>query len=138
MPTTSSKTLHAVVVAGGIFAVAIYGYLAYSAVVPGWSQTLGPDAQPASKITYLLQDVLFFPGLPPALVAAYFFLLGKGPRDWLAGLGLVLGFVLVHYFVASLMAHSSPSVYVPLMVVELAAAIGLIVVWHRRSLAVNR
>lgn len=132
MNTTSTAILRILALVVVLFGMLLYLYLAYSAVVPGWYQTPGIHSSWREELGYVVQDVVFMPGLPPLIVAIYFLLLGRTTQDWLAGFGFVVGFVVFHYVVAVWMAHGSPTAYLPMMLAELLAAIGLIWCWQRK------
>lgn len=131
MTTTGTAILRALALAVGVLGIVVYLYLAYSAIVPGWYQTPGIHDSWERQLGYIIQDVIFFPGLPPLIVAVYFLVLGRSRRDWSAGFGFVIVFLAFHYVVAVWMSHASASIYLPMMVVELLAAVGLIWYWHR-------
>lgn len=116
-----------------LLGLAIYLLFASVAIVPGWSQTPGIHDSVWSEVAYVIQDIVFFPGLPPLMVSIYFLMLQKTPQAWKRGLLLTAIFVPIHYVVAVWMAHGSPAVYVPMMVLEFVAALGVIVRWRQQK-----
>jgi hypothetical protein len=83
-----------------------------------------------TEVWFIIGEGIFASGLPPMLVVVNFWVLGKNPRDWLGGFVFVPIFIFVHYVVVVFMAHSSPMVYAPMMVVELLSAIAIIWYWR--------
>jgi hypothetical protein len=109
----------------------LYALLFYNSRVE-WEQNLSIHESWLTEIWFVIADVIFASGLPPMLLTIYFWVLGKAPRDWLAGFAFVPLFIFVHYVVAVFMAHSSPFIYVPMMAVELLSAIAVIWYWHKK------
>lgn len=107
----------------------VYVYMLYDWHVQ-WRQDLTIHESWLTEIWFVIGYVIFASGLPPMLMVVNFWVLGKRPRDWLAGFAFVPIFIFVHYVVAVFMAHSSPFVYVPMMAFELLTAIAVILYWR--------
>lgn len=84
------------------------------------------------QLWFVLDDAIFLSGLPPLMLTIYFLILKKSVRANRTGLIYVAFFIPVHYYVAATTAHSTPEIYLPAQLIELAAASALIVFWKEK------
>lgn len=85
------------------------------------------------QLWFVLDDAIFLSGLPPLLLTIYFLILKESVRANLRGLIYVALFIPIHYFVTATTAHSTPEAYLPAQLVELVAAVALIVLWKDKG-----
>lgn len=121
------------VIAGivGVLGVALYGFFLYLMYI-GWTQGEHIHESLWSELFYIFDTAIFSAGLPPLILTIYFMFFGKTEKDWVVGLLFIILSIPIHYYVAGWTAHSEPVIYVPMQLAELAAAIGLIVYWHKK------
>jgi len=62
-----------------------------------------------------------------------FLLIKNTTKANLYGIGFVVFFIVFHYIVAAYVIHNTTSVYVPLGIAEVIAALALIIYWHRKT-----
>ncbi len=123
------RVLRVVSLVFAMLGVLLYALLFYNWRVE-WEQNLTIHESWLTEIWFVIGYVIFASGLPPMLLALYFWVLREEARDWLAGFVFVPIFIVVHYVVSVFMAHSSPFVYVPMMAVELLGGIAVIRYWR--------
>ncbi len=114
-----------------IIGVLLYGFMLYLAYIQ-WGQNGFIHESLRSEIFYVLDFGVFGSGLPPLILTIYFLWLGRTVKDWVFGFAFVFLSIMVHYYVSGWAAHSEPVIYVPMQFLELVAAIGLIVYWHKK------
>lgn len=109
----------------------VCGYLMYSWTIE-WQQNQSIHESVSTEVLFIISDVIFASGLAPMLLVIYFLVLGKTERDW--GLGMLFVFlsIPVHFYVTGVAAHTTPNIYIPFQLGELAVVIGLMLYWHRR------
>lgn len=115
----------------GVLGIALYGFFLYIMYI-GWTQGEHIHESLWSELFYIVDTAIFSSGLPPLILTIYFMFFGRTVRDWGMGLLFIVLSIPIHYYVAGWAAHSEPVVYVPMQLAELAAAIGLIVYWHKK------
>lgn len=132
MNNMGMRMLRSVSLLFALLGALVYVYMLYDWHIQ-WQQDLTIHESWLTEVWFILGYVIFASGLPPMLLTIYFWVLGKNPRDWLAGFVFVPLFIFVHYVVAVFMAHSSPLVYVPMMAVELLSVVAVIWYWQKKQ-----
>jgi hypothetical protein len=94
-----------------------------------WRQMNFSDKPFLEQLWFVIDHGIFLSGLPPLMLTIYFLILKKSVKANLRGLIYVTLFIPIHYYVAATTAHSTPEIYLPAQLIELTAAILLIVFW---------
>jgi hypothetical protein len=82
------------------------------------------------RLGILIEFTILGSGLAPLLIAMYFLGVCKTRKAWLVGAFLLPLFLVAHYVTAVFMAHGPAAIHIPMIVVELAAAIAAIWIWE--------
>lgn len=131
MGVKGKTVLHGVAFFVAVIGFVVYGFFAYDWTIE-WQQNQDLHGSLLAEIFFVVDHVVFVSGLPPMLLIIYFLIMGKTVKGWSMGLVFVFLSIPVHFYVAGIAAHTEPAIYVPMQLAELAAAIGLIVYWHRK------
>ena len=87
----------------------------------------------APRIGTFLAEVVFGSGLAPLMIAIYFFVLCKRAIDWTIGLLFLSLFIFTEFVTEVFIAHASWVIYTPILLTDLGAAVGVILMWEHHS-----
>src|ERR1700678_2337091 len=105
-----------------------YFFLVYFGV-HGWSEAAEATHSGFwERLGTFFATAIFFTGLPPFMITIYFLLRCTRPADWLAGLGWLGLFVFTQYVSGVFVAHATWLTYALIIVVDLDAAIAVILI----------
>lgn len=116
----------------GVLGIATYVFFLYMMYI-GWKQGEHIHISIGSEIFYIFDTAIFGSGLPPLILTIYFMFFGKTLKDFGIGISVIFISIIIHFYVSAFAAHSEAIIYIPMQVIELAAAIFLVFYWRKRN-----
>jgi hypothetical protein len=101
-----------------------------------WRQNSYIHASRSAEADFIFFDAILGSGLPPLLIALYFFGRCNRPHEWAAGLGFFMLFFFWQYVSYAFLAHAPWYTYQPMLLAGTAAALFVVWLWEAKRAGV--